>query len=192
MSKEAIIDKIIGDAQAKADSFIADAKEKADEILSLSAEQCKTYLATSQTETYRMCEDVEARAKTVADLDARKLQLGAKSQILNRVFERALEKLKDLNGDRAKELLFAMLDKVAEDGDVVTVCESEKDLLTKDELSAFAKKKGITLTLADAYGNFDGGLILTGKGVDKNLTYNVEIDALRDEVETEIAKEIFG
>lgn len=192
MSKEAIIDKIIGDAQAKADSFIADAKEKADEILSLSAEQCKAYLATSQTETYRMCEDVEARAKTVADLDARKLQLGAKSQILNRVFERALEKLKDLDGDRAKELLFAMLDKVAEDGDVVTVCESEKDLLTKDEISAFAEQKGITLTLADEYGNFDGGLILTGKGVDKNLTYNVEIDALRDEVETEIAKEIFG
>ena len=54
-----------------------------------------------------------------------------------------------------------------------------------------AGDKGITLTLAKISGDFDG-MILSGNGVDKNLTFEVEIALLRDELETQIAKEIFG
>lgn len=191
MSKEAIIDRILGDAQAKANSFVADAQAKADEILGNAAEQCKEYLFASKSETDRLCDEIESRGKTVAELDAKKLQLGAKAQILDSVFKRALDKARNLDGKAYKKVLLGMLE-FADDGDVITISEREKDILTKKDVETYAKKKGITLSISDEFGDFDGGMILSGNGIDKNLTFEVEIEALRDSVETEIAKEIFG
>ncbi len=191
MSKEAIVEKIICDAQHKAESFIDDAKQKADDILATTAEQCKAYLFSSKVETDRMCDDIESRSNTVAELDAKKLILGAKIKIIDAIFARALERVRELDEERYKALLIGMLN-IAEDGDVITLSAREKELLTKDDVDNFAKKKGIKLTLSDKSGDFDGGMILSGKGVDKNLTFDTEIAIIRDEMETSIAKEVFG
>ena len=56
----------------------------------------------------------------------------------------------------------------------------------------FAKKKGINLTLSDKFGDFDGGLILSENGVDKNFTFEVEVALLKEQTEAKTAKEIFG
>lgn len=191
MSKEAIINRILSDAQLKADSFVGDAQSKADEILAEAAEQCKAYLFSSQNETDKICDEIESRGKIVAELDAKKLQLGAKAHILDSVFYRALDKVRNLDVKNYKRLLLGMLE-LAEDGDVITISEREKDILTQKDIEKFSKTKGINLVLSDVFGDFDGGMILSGKGIDKNLTFEVEINALREISETEIAKEIFG
>lgn len=191
MSKEAIVDKILCDAQNKANSFVEDARVKADGILAESAEQCKAYLFSSKVETDRMCDDIESRSNTVAELDAKKLILCAKIKIIDAIFARALEKVRTLDDKRYKALLIGMLD-IAEDGDVITLSAKEKELISKADIEKIAKKKGISLTLADNIGDFDGGIIMSGKGVDKNLTFDTEIAIIRDEMETSIAKEVFG
>lgn len=71
MSKEAIVEKIISDAHLKADSIVAEANAKADEIIAKAAEECKEYLYSTKSETDRMVFDVDARSKTVAELDAK-------------------------------------------------------------------------------------------------------------------------
>lgn len=191
MSKEAIVDKILCDAQKKAESFIDDARVKADGILAETAEQCKAYLFSSKVETDRMCDDIESRSNTVAELDAKKLILGAKIKIIDAIFRRALEKMRTLDDERYKELLLGMLN-IAEDGDVITLSAKEKELLTKEDVDKFAKSRGIKLTLAEKVGDFEGGMVFSGKGVDKNLTFDTEISIIRDEMETSIAKEVFG
>lgn len=191
MSREAILEKIISDAQIRADAMVSEAQDKAQTILADTAEQCKSYLAKTKSETDKMTDEIIARGKTVAELDAKKLLLGAKSEILNRVFARALEKLRELDKDAYKNLLLGMLEN-AQNGDTVILSEREKSILTSEDIAEFAKEKGIKLTLSKQTGNFDGGMILSGGGVDKNFTFEVEIDTLRDSVETDIAKEIFG
>ena len=84
-----------------------------------------------------------------------------------------------------------MLRSAAEDGDVITVGKRQRDCLSDGDVAQVAGDKGITLTLAKISGDFDG-MILSGNGVDKNLTFEVEIALLREELETQIAKEIFG
>jgi len=59
-------------------------------------------------------------------------------------------------------------------------------------LMEFLKQRGIKLTLADEFGNFDGGIVIKSRGVDKNFTFEVEIQLLKEELETQVAKEIFG
>ena len=191
MSKEAIIDKILSDARLKADAIIGEAKNKADEIIADTAEACKGYIYNSKADTDKAVLDLEARAKTVAELDARKLQLSAKAQILDRIFARTLDKLKNLDKERYTALVFAMLQN-AEDGDEVVISQIEKDIVTKESLEKFANEKGITLTLCDELGDFDGGIVIKSKGVDKNFTLDVETQLLKEELETQIAKEIFG
>lgn len=191
MSKEAIIDKILSDANLKGDAIIGEANEKADEIISLAAKQCKDYLYKSKTEIDRLTLEIDERSRSVAELDARKLLLAAKTQVLDSVYAKTLEKLRNLDKEQYSALIFAMLEN-AKDGDVVTVSEREKDIVTKESLTDFAKKKGISLTLADKFGDFDGGVIISENGVDNNFTLEVEVALLREQTETKIAKEIFG
>lgn len=190
MSKEAIVEKILSDAGIRAESFVSEQKDKADDILAEAAEQCKSYIYTFQAETDKMVSDIESRAKTVAELDARKIMLAKKTELLDRVFNRAAEKLVELDRETAKRLLLGMLG-AAEDGDIITLGKRQQGCLDKEDIERLAAKKGINLALSDEPGNFDG-MILSGNGVDKNLTYGVEIALLRESIETEIAKEIFG
>lgn len=191
MSKEAIIDKILSDANLKGDAIIGEANVKADEIISLAAKQCKDYLYKSKTEIDRLTLEIDERSRSVAELDARKLLLAAKTQVLDSVYAKTLEKLRNLDKEQYSALIFAMLEN-AKDGDVVTVSEREKDIVTKESLADFAKKKGISLTLADKFGDFDGGVVISENGVDNNFTLEVEVALLREQTETKIAKEIFG
>lgn len=191
MSKEAIIDKILSDANLKGDAIIGEANEKANEIISLAANQCKDYLYKSKTEIDRLTLEIDERSRSVAELDARKLLLAAKAQVLDSVYAKTLEKLRNLDKEQYSALIFSMLEN-AKDGDVVTVSEREKNIVTKESLADFAKKKGISLTLADKFGDFDGGVIISENGVDNNFTLEVEVALLREQTETKIAKEIFG
>lgn len=191
MSREAIVEKILSDAQLKAEAMVGEAQDKAHAILADVAEQSKQYLAKSQSETDRLVADIISRSKTVAELDSKKLMQAAKSVILERVFARALEKVRELDVNTYKELLLGML-KEAQDGDTVTLSKRDKSVLSADDIRAFAEERGISLCVSDDDGDFDGGLILSRDGVDKNLTFEVEIDLLRDIAEADIAKEIFG
>lgn len=191
MSKEAIIDKILSDANLKGDAIIGEANGKADEIISLAAKQCKDYLCQSKTEIDRLTLEIDERSRSVAELDARKLLLAAKTQVLDDVYAKTLEKLRNLDKEQYGALIFAMLEN-AKDGDVVIISKREKDIVTKQSLADFAKKKGIKLTLADKFGDFDGGVIISENGVDNNFTLDVEVSILREQTETKIAKEIFG
>lgn len=191
MSKEAIIEKIISDGQKKSDAILQEAKDKANEILAEAAGECKAYYDQSVYDTGKLVDDILSRGKTVAELDAKKLQLGAKAQILNAVFDSALEKLRSLDKKTYKSLLLCML-KNAEDGDEVIISAREKDVLTAKDVKDYAEKRGIKLSLAKEFGDFDGGLMLRSKGIDKNFTFEVEIALLRDEIEMNIAKELFA
>ncbi|MCM1306205.1 MAG: V-type ATP synthase subunit E family protein [Bacteroides sp.] len=191
MSKESIVQKIISDAKTRANSFVQEQKAKADDILAEAAQYCKSYIFRYKAETDKMVADIEARSKTVAELDAKKIMLAAKTKLLDGVYSRATEKLAALNGDTLRRLLLSMLGAVAEDGDAVTLGKGQKDLISASDVAGVGAVKGISLTLSDEYGDFDG-MILRGKGVDKNLTFDVEIALLREETEMQIAKELFG
>lgn len=191
MSKESIVEKILSDAKARAGSFVREQSEKADDILADAAHECKSYIYSFKAETDRLVADIDARARTVAELDAKKILLAAKTRLLDSVFTRATEKLSELDVDTRRRLLLAMLNEFAEDGDVVKLGRRQRQCLGSGDVAYVATCKGITLTLSDVLGDFDG-MILSGRSVDKNLTFDVEIALLRETLEMQIAKELFG
>ena len=102
---ENITERILEDARAEAKTILDEANAKAAEIAAEAA-------ANAQAQAQAICrkgqEEAEQRRQrlgSVAQLEARKMLLDAKQQMLGRAFSQALEQLCGLSDEKAVELL---------------------------------------------------------------------------------------
>lgn len=188
--KEAIIAKIMADAQRKANSTLEEGSKKALEIISVAHNDAKIYKDKHMAESYVERDEIVKRKITVANLEVKKSLLKVKKTMIDKAFDEALVEIK-----KEKDAYLALIERMlsfAEDGDVVTIAESDKNVVKKTWVTERAKKLGKIITVNKEYGNFAGGIILSGSGSDKNLTLEVELDSVRDIYEPQIAELIFG
>lgn len=188
--KEAIIKKIISDARIKANSSLEEGGIKAKEILDVARNDARIFKEKNMTESYLEREEIICRKKTIADIESRKIILNAKKTLINEAFAKAIVAIKN-DREAYLRLIESML-KEASDGDVVTISESDKKVVTEEFIESVAEKLGKKLTLSKTYGNFTGGVVLTNNGLDKNMTLETELSLVRDLCEPEVAKIIFG
>lgn len=126
----------------------------------------------------------------MANLEVKKLILGAKQELIGKAFVESIDSIR-ADKDGYKQLLLGMLE-YATDGDTLTISKLDKAILTPKDVDEIAKQKNIKLLLNKEYGDFAGGIILSNAITDKNFTLEVELSTLRDEIEPEIAKKLFG
>lgn len=190
--QQKIIDKILSDAKHDAGEMLSEALKKAEALVAAKQAEADAEYDLSVEEARKAGEEVVRRRLTVADLEVKKLLLSAKKQAVDEAFEESLKKLLALPKEEYTALVESMIASAADDGDVVVISENDKNVLTKAVFDKISAKIGKKLTLSDTFGNFKGGVMLLGKGVDKNLTFESELALLRDEVEPEVAKIMFS
>lgn len=190
--QQKIIDKILSDATHDAGEMLSEALKKAEALVAAKQAEADAEYDLSVEEARKAGEEVVRRRLTVADLEVKKLLLSAKKQAVDEAFEESLKKLLALPKEEYTALVGSMIASAADDGDVVVISENDKNVLTKAVFDKISAKIGKKLTLSDTFGNFRGGVMLLGKGVDKNLTFESELALLRDEVEPEVAKIMFS
>lgn len=190
--QQKIIDKILSDATHDAGEMLSEALKKAEALVAAKQSEADAEYDLSVEEARKAGEEVVRRRLTVADLEVKKLLLSAKKQAVDEAFEESLKKLLALPKEEYAALVESMIASAADDGDVVVISENDKNVLTKAFFDKISAKIGKMLTLSDTFGNFKGGVMLLGKGVDKNLTFESELALLRDEVEPEVAKIMFS
>ena len=190
--QQKIIDKILSDAKHDAGEMLSEALKKAEALVAAKQSEADAEYDISVEEARKAGEEVVRRRLTVADLEVKKLLLSAKKQAVDEAFEESLKKLLALPKEEYTALVGSMIASAADDGDVVVISENDKNVLTKAVFDKISAKIGKKLTLSDTFGNFRGGVMLLGKGVDKNLTFESELALLRDEVEPEVAKIMFS
>lgn len=190
--QQKIIDKILSDATHDAGEMLSEALKKAEALVAAKQAEADAEYDLSVEEARKAGEEVVRRRLTVADLEVKKLLLSAKKQAVDEAFEESLKKLLALPKEEYAALVESMIAFAADDGDVVVISENDKNVLTKAFFDKISAKIGKKLTLSDTFGNFRGGVMLLGKGVDKNLTFESELALLRDEVEPEVAKIMFS
>lgn len=190
--QQKIIDKILSDATHDAGEMLSEALKKAEALVAAKQSEADAEYDLSVEEARKAGEEVVRRRLTVADLEVKKLLLSAKKQAVDEAFEESLKKLLALPKEEYAALVESMIASAADDGDVVVISENDKNVLTKAFFDKISAKIGKKLTLSDTFGNFKCGVMLLGKGVDKNLTFESELALLRDEVEPEVAKIMFS
>lgn len=189
--KDTIINKIMSDADSQAEEILAQAKAKAEAQVKKALDESEALQADAAKKAEDAGSELITRRLTVAGLDVKKQMLAVKKELIDASFAKAESVLAGLEDDDYLKLISAMLAKSASDGDTVTVSANDKSRITADFIKKQSKKLGISLTLGKEYGDFDGGIILTGGGVDKNLTLEVELKLLYDEIQADVAAILF-
>lgn len=188
--KDAIIAKIIDDAEKTAAGVIAEAEAKAksiiDEANNLAEEYRRERLAGLDEEK----DLIRERRESVARLDVKKRYLNERQNAINKVMEKAEQKLASLSDKEYTALIISMLDNYAEDNDGLIFAKSKEKLFDKAFVEKYAKSSGKKVSLI-GYGDFLGGVILTKNGIDKNLTFDTILQDFRAERQAEIAARLF-
>lgn len=189
-STDKLVARLISDAEAKAGSIISEAEAKAKAVIASADDAKKSLLADTKKKGEAEGEELTRRRLSKADLDGKKDALSAKQKLVSKVYDDAIEAIK---GSKSyPQLLTAMIEKEAANGDEIQFALADKDLDHAKIVKVAADKKKIKLTLAKDFGAFCGGVMIKGKDYDKNLTLEVEIAALRETGEAAIVKELFN
>lgn len=189
-SKEAIIGTIMSEAEEKAAKITQKGNEDADKLISDAKafaedlnNKLKSEYAFNEAETLR-------RRKTVAALDAKKLVLKAKQEVLSEVFSRAYDKLCALQKSDYLALVDKLLVLSAEDGDEVVL--SDDGVIADGDIKSLGVYKERNLTVSPEKGDFKGGVKLIGKICDKDLSFRQVLDEKKDSLSAKMAEELFS
>lgn len=187
--KEAIIKRILDDAEAKAATIRLSAEENRANTLQEAEEWSARYLEKQRALLQAESEDRIARKSTVAELDVRKELLAAKREILDDVYTLALKKLENLSKQQYLSVLSSMLQKYAEVGEQIVLSKSS-EIYRKDieTLPVVQEKK---LSLSESCGDFSGGILLLGEKCDKDLSFDTALKTLKTQIESETAEHLF-
>lgn len=190
-NKEAIIQKIIDDAKAVADANIAKANDTANQILARAQRQIDRFAENNSGRTEELYQEALERSEVVSNLDVKKLLQGKKKEIIDKAFDEALDAIK-ADKKTYLALIEGMILSCCEDGDEVVIAQDDDKIITKKLISDLAKKSKKSLKKSDEFGDFKGGVILSGKNYDKNLTLELELSLIKEKIESNIDAILFG
>ena len=188
MGGQAIVERIISDAEQEARDIINDAEEKAAKTLaeaSLRAQRNKQGVEAEVREKVTGIFDGKA---ATARLDCAKIALGEKRGVIDAIYSRALAQLVELNKADAVFLANRLLSAYAEDGDEIVFAENYRFVQDVSALPV-VREKGLKVSPKSA--KIDGGFMLCGKNSDKNLSYGALLAADREEFQADIAVSLF-
>ncbi len=188
MSAEAIVERIISDAEKNAEDMISDARKKAGEVIADAELHAQRNRTGTEAELKVKIKGIEDGKAATARLDSAKILLAEKRRVIDSVYRKALEKLVAL--DKRESVLIAdrLLNLYAEEGDEIVFAANFKFAQDVAKLSVVKEKK---LKIALKGADIDGGFVLRGEKSDKDLSYGALLAMDREAHQAEIAKNLF-
>lgn len=185
-----ITDKIKSDAEIIINDNIAAATEKASKIVERAEKVAKDELNKLKSELPLLEKEIIDRRVTVANIDAKKIILIKKTEVIDAVFAEAEDVI--AKDKRYKPWIIGLIKANAENGDIVLLGVDDKKLITAKDIEDIAKAKKITLELSTDTPNFKHGAVLVGKTLDKNLTLEGLIKQSRDDLMGVVTEKLFS
>lgn len=188
MGRDAIVERILSDANAEAAAMVRDAEEKAAAVVAAASARAEEGRRQAESEASVRAKDIAGRRAAAARLDSAKLFLSEKRRVLDGIYQAALVRLKKLEEEDALALADRLLKAYAEEGDEVVFAPDYRYAASVARLPVVAEKG---LVLSSQTAEIDGGFILRGKDSDKDVCYATLLAADREEHQAEIAAELF-
>jgi vacuolar-type H+-ATPase subunit E/Vma4 len=180
----ALLDK---EASAEIEAILAEARERASAIVEEAEREAEAIVAARARQAKAQRESARVRARSAAQLEAASMRLNAQQGAIQSVFRAAESAISDLSGDPARygSVLEALL-REALDGVRGT---AERVLVAPGDVAV--AKKAVAAVGADLPVEADetvhGGVKVTTGRVSVENTLSARLDALRDELASEVA-----
>lgn len=191
---EKIIAHIQADAQAQCDAVLAAAKEKCDAIREDYAKQAAEAYAERIRAGVKSCADEGESAARLGRMEAKKTLLAVKQEMISRSFDEAARQLVSLPEEQYVALLAKLAAAASVTGEEEIVLNAaDRARVGEAVVKAANEKLGEKgkLTLSDAAGEFDGGLILRRGNIEVNCTSSLLVELCRGEMSAAIAGVLF-
>ena len=192
MSVESIVEKIRSDGRAEAENLLALGRKKADEIENGAKESAEKLRRETEADVKKRAESIAERYAAAARLEVKKIRLAARKNAVEAVYERAKQRLQKLSEEETLRLFNRLLCAYAEEGDKVSFADNFAYEKSVKLLPVFAEKKLSVISAAQKSVRIDGGMFLTGKTADKDLSFDALLKADMEENESKVASAIFG
>ena len=192
MSVESIVEKIRSDGRAEAENLLALGRKKADEIENGAKESAEKLRRETEADVQKRAESIAERYAAAARLEVKKIRLAARKNAVEAVYERAKQRLQKLSEEETLRLFNRLLCAYAEEGDKVSFADNFAYEKSVKLLPVFAEKKLSVISAAQKSVRIDGGMYLTGKTADKDLSFDALLKADMEENESKVASAIFG
>lgn len=189
MSEQAIVERIISDAEQEAQAIIKEAEERANKTVAEANARAERNRQGTEAEVKAKAESIFDGKAAAARLDGAKILLGEKLGVIDEVYARALDKLLNLSEKDTLFLCKRLLDEHAEEGDELVFADNFRYAQAVAALPVVKEKK---LKVSTKHATLDGGFMLRGKNSDKNLSYGAILALDREEKQSDIASVIFN
>lgn len=190
--------KILSDAEERKESILKEANEEKAKIVSKKEALAKSEEATMVEKAKTEAKTAKERIISGAELRSRNEKLTAKQAVIDKVFEKSIEKLCKMSDEEIKEFIKNKIVNADIVGDE-TIILNEKgnklvdaNLLKEINSELLAKGKKGELTISKEVRNFKGGFILEKDGIEINNTFEDLVNSERDDLEFEVAKVLFN
>lgn len=192
MSIEKITSKIIeGGETAKSEALNA-AKLQCDTILSEAKQKADKILEAGEVKANEEKEKMISRGKSVAGIDARKVLLAKKQELIESCFKHTEDALIGMKGEDYFNLLAGLGKNSGVSGGTLIFNEKDRSAFGQKVVDTLNKAvDGGNFKLADEAGNMKGGYIITAGDSFVNCTVESIVDQFRGELTGEIAKVLF-
>ena len=195
---EKITERIAADSEAEISALNARTKKQADSIYAgyqaAADDDFERTVAAGKVEA----EERTARLSSVADLEARKLKLQARQEMLDKAFALAAEKLLALPQDQYIGLLVKLaVNACATGSEALILSDDDRPAIGEAVVAAVnarlsADGKPAAVTLADESRPFRGGLYVASGKVESNCTFDTLVRLERESMALEVAGILFN
>ncbi|MDD2457137.1 MAG: V-type ATP synthase subunit E, partial [Eubacteriales bacterium] len=174
---EAIVEHILADAREKAAQIEAGAAEQIDQIKTQADQACASIRQDADHKGQQAAAAVINRASSQAALEARRVLLEARQNLIDEVIADATHQLGELSDPEKKDLYVRMIQATGSSGGTVTANAADLALM-QDVVAVLGKG----WDLSTEPGTFSGGLSLSRGRIVENLTFDLLVRNLRPQL----------
>lgn len=191
---DALIGRILADAQAEADTALADADKEAERIALIAKDECFRTENETELRTKRLNDAAQEKSRTNAALDSRKYALKVKRALIDEAFALAAERMEQKSDAERSALIKALLIREAEGGETIIPAardEANVKSVLAEVNAALAQSNRAPLTIAPADADITGGFILKAAVYEKNCSFAAVLREVRAAEESAVAGILF-
>ena len=153
----------------------------------------RVYLGELIEKALQAAAEREERLVSAAQMEARKTILAAKQAVMEEVYAKALDQLRNLPQERCVEVLTSLLEQAAPEGKgEVLFSAQDRDTVGRAAVDAANAKTGGRLTISEETASIPGGFILRNGSIEVNCAFDTLIRLQKTETAGQVAQRLFG
>ena len=189
---EKITQRIETDVQAEIDQILGNASAEAASITARYQAQAEAEAAELAVKNEKAAAEREERLISVAQMEARKVRLAAKQEMVEKAYIRALERLTSMPDKQYVAVLAELLVQASSNGcEEVIFSQEDGERIGKAAVEKANAASGKKLVLSTESRPIKGGFILRDKNVEVNCAFDTLVRLQKAETAGAVVKKLF-